>query len=242
MSVYVMSDAHGLKNLYDAMMKELSLRDEDTLYVLGDMIDRGADGIAILRDLMRRPNVKMLLGNHEYMMRQYYQALYEDMDEYLKREYITRWKHNGNRPTLEQFECLSKEQQEEILTYIAQLPLAYPDVEVKGRHYYLVHGCPQQGFFEDVVTRDMVSSHGCSVENFVWDRIEQGMPLFEDRCVIVGHTPTVFLQNNRPYAIWHDQKELEKSKLIDIDCGCAAANEHSRLAVLCLDDLSVLYF
>lgn len=38
------------------------------LYVLGDVIDRFPDGIEILQELMAMPNVKMLLGNHEYMM------------------------------------------------------------------------------------------------------------------------------------------------------------------------------
>ena len=43
-------------------MKQINLQPEDTLYVLGDVIDRNPDGIKILRKLMAMPNVKMLLA------------------------------------------------------------------------------------------------------------------------------------------------------------------------------------
>lgn len=76
MAVYVMSDVHGLKDRYDRMME--NIHEEDTLYILGDVIDRGPDGIVILQDVMQRSNVKMLMGNHEYMMLQYYQALKDE--------------------------------------------------------------------------------------------------------------------------------------------------------------------
>ena len=60
-------------------MKQIRLRPEDTLYILGDTIDRGPDGIKILRQLMDMPNAKMILGNHEYMM---LDALYFEHKEY----------------------------------------------------------------------------------------------------------------------------------------------------------------
>lgn len=46
------------------------LKDNDTLYIIGDVIDRGSSGIAILRDIMKRTNVELLLGNHEWMLLQ----------------------------------------------------------------------------------------------------------------------------------------------------------------------------
>ena len=38
----------------------------DTLFVLGDVIDRNPDGIEILKDLLARKNVELFLGNHEW--------------------------------------------------------------------------------------------------------------------------------------------------------------------------------
>ena len=47
-------------------MPAIALRPEDTLYVLGDVIDRGADGCRLLLDMMGRANVIPILGNHEF--------------------------------------------------------------------------------------------------------------------------------------------------------------------------------
>lgn len=55
--IYVLSDIHGQKRRFESIMKQINLQAEDTLYVLGDVIDRNPDGIKILRKLMTMPNV-----------------------------------------------------------------------------------------------------------------------------------------------------------------------------------------
>ena len=54
--IYVMSDIHGQKRRFDSVMKQINLQPEDTLYVLGDVIDRNPDGIKLLRQIMAMPN------------------------------------------------------------------------------------------------------------------------------------------------------------------------------------------
>ena len=66
--IYVMSDIHGNRRRFDSIMRQIDLQPDDTLYVIGDVIDRHPDGISILLELMAMPNVVMILGNHEYMM------------------------------------------------------------------------------------------------------------------------------------------------------------------------------
>ena len=66
--IYVLSDIHGNLKRFESIMKQINLQPDDTLYILGDVVDRNPDGIKILRKLMKMPNVKMLIGNHEYMM------------------------------------------------------------------------------------------------------------------------------------------------------------------------------
>ena len=75
MSIYVMSDMHGLYDRYLKMLELIRFSDEDELYILGDMIDRGPDGIPILLDMMERPNVIPFLGNHEWMMLAYLEGM-----------------------------------------------------------------------------------------------------------------------------------------------------------------------
>ena len=66
---YVMSDLHGRWDLYTAMLEQIGFSPEDRLYILGGVVDRNRGGIRIFKDILERPNVQMLLGNHEHMMR-----------------------------------------------------------------------------------------------------------------------------------------------------------------------------
>ena len=50
--IYVMSDIHGNFQKYSDMLEKLSLKDTDALFILGDAIDGGKDGIKILKDMM----------------------------------------------------------------------------------------------------------------------------------------------------------------------------------------------
>ena len=60
---YAVSDLHGQGQLWEQIKEYID--DTDTLYYLGDAIDRGPDGINIMLDLLKMPNVIYLKGNHE---------------------------------------------------------------------------------------------------------------------------------------------------------------------------------
>lgn len=67
--IYVTSDLHGYPiEKFKKLLKKVDFNDDDFLYVLGDVIDRGEDGIKIIKWLMAQPNAQLLLGNHEAMM------------------------------------------------------------------------------------------------------------------------------------------------------------------------------
>ena len=243
MSTYVMSDVHGLKDRYDAMLEALALKEEDTLYILGDVIDRGPDGIAILRDVMTREHVVMLLGNHEYMMKQYYEAVHHVItDMQTAWEVIDRWKRNHCNTTINAFERLKETEQRELLDYLDQLPLAVCDLRVKDELFYLAHGSALPQFTQGIVTQQSIRDSDATIEQFVWDRMDVHEIPFSDRTVVVGHTPTLFFQDTRPYAVWTDTDDLKTAHIMDIDCGCAADDMHTRLGVVCLDTRTVQYF
>ena len=67
MATYVISDIHGEYDMLMDLLEKMSLQDEDILYVLGDVLDRGPHPIKTLRQLMAMPNVICLVGNHELM-------------------------------------------------------------------------------------------------------------------------------------------------------------------------------
>ena len=59
---YVMSDIHGMGALLEKMLEKLSFSEEDVLYILGDMIDRGPDPAKVLDIASSRGNIIPLRG------------------------------------------------------------------------------------------------------------------------------------------------------------------------------------
>ena len=235
--IYVMSDIHGQKRRFDSVMKQINLQPEDTLYVLGDVIDRNPDGIKILRQIMAMPNAKMLLGNHELMM---LNALHypppedENWPEYYYDRKLSLWYRNGGQVTHNYLKRIKKSVRQEIFEYLDKLPVN-SELTVNGRQYILTHAAPV----------DLYESYGYKYnskrEFSVWMRFET-FPVLEDWTVIFGHTSTFHFQYDNPMAIW-DAKHW-----IGIDCGCMLPETGDpwsgilgRLACLRLDDMQVFY-
>ena len=49
---YAISDIHGCYDKYISMLEKIGFNDGDTLYFLGDAVDRGPDGVKILLDTL----------------------------------------------------------------------------------------------------------------------------------------------------------------------------------------------
>lgn len=64
--VYVVSDIHGCYDKYIMLLECLNMSEKDSLYVLGDTVDRGSGGIRILLDLAQRKNAFSYRGNHDH--------------------------------------------------------------------------------------------------------------------------------------------------------------------------------
>lgn len=99
--VYATSDWHGCANPAKKVFNWL--KPDDTLYFLGDAIDRGDQGIELLERLLKDPRVKMINGNHEMMM---IEALSEYLKELYKEDawdalYDSLWFSNGGQHTWE---------------------------------------------------------------------------------------------------------------------------------------------
>ncbi len=212
--IYCISDIHGEYDRYLAMLDRIGLSDDDTLYVLGDVIDRRPNGVDVLVDIMERPNVQMILGNHEQMM----------LDTLGRNNVVGArqlWQQNGGSSTRrELLYHRTPSERNEILRFVRNLP-DHLDIEVSGRKFHLVHGYPD-----------------LTKENRIWGRPEVGQPApMPGTTVIVGHTPTVHLRGDdgKPFRIWHG------NGIIDIDCGCGNVTKLRRLACLRLDDMEEFY-
>ena len=233
---YVMSDIHGNISHYRSIMEQIQLQPEDTLYILGDVIDRYPDGIRILRKLMAMPNVKMLLGNHEYMM---LNALDEPEQPDILREHSLRlWYRNGGAITHTYIKHIKKTIRREVFDFLRSLPLNI-DIEINGNHYLLVHGSPAEW------AGPYLCRYRSPEEFAVWYRMTPAAPSIKDTTIIFGHTPTSEYQDKNPLEIWSSP---EGGK-IGIDCGCGFPLPQEqgcfpllgRLACIRLEDMKAYY-
>ena len=223
--IYVLSDIHGNLDRFDSILCQIHLQPADTLYVLGDVIDRNPGGIQILRRLMSMPNVKMLLGNHEYMM---LRALGHPKDTHLDDGNARdHWFRNGGQVTLSHFQLLPNALQAEIIDYLLSLPLSY-DTRLGGVNYKLVHAAPEETF-------DHTPKYPTPTHYAVWKRWDVTDPPPGDYTLIFGHTPTRYYRDVTPMEVWFDERR------IGIDCGCAYPSPGGRLACLRLDDGKIFY-
>lgn len=225
--IYVLSDIHGNQKRFDSVMKQIDLQPSDTLYVLGDVIDRHPAGIRILRKLMAMPNAKLLLGNHEYMMLRALSRPYDDNAD--TGNALSHWYRNGGNVTHRHLKWLRKTTRQEIFDDLLALPLHY-DIEVNGKAFKLVHAAPAELF-------DGVPPYINPTHYAVWKRLEEPDPLPEGYTLVFGHTPTKYFRDLAPMEIWHGPGR------IGIDCGCGypTGNPYGRLACLRLDDMREFY-
>ena len=226
---YLLSDIHGNARRFASILEQIQLQPEDTLYILGDVIDRHPGGIRILRQIMKMPNVRMLLGNHEYMMLRALGSPYDSNTD--DGRALDHWYRNGGGVTHRHLKFLRKTVRREIMDYLLGLPLSI-DLEVNGRLYKLVHAAPPELYRPEPLYP--------TPEHFsVWKRLPFDEPLPGDYTMIFGHTTTKHYQDTVPMELWYGQRR------IGIDCGSgfpdAPDSPLGRLACLRLEDGAVFY-
>ena len=229
--IYVMSDIHGNKRRFKSVLKQIDLQPEDTLYILGDVIDRHTHGIEILQYIMAQPNMKMLIGNHEYMM---LNVLDPKPGFFPFEDPRGLWYENWGEGTEKAFEKLSIDEKRELIAYLNALPYNI-DIEVKGAPFKLVHAVPIEWFPD-------LGGYYDEKEYAVWARIDPRKAI-NDYTLIFGHTTTCYYQSGTPMKVWYG------NGIIGIDCG-SGWPDHSnkttdhpqgRLACLRLDDMKEFY-
>ena len=234
---YVMSDIHGYYEKYRSMLEAIEFAEDDTLYVLGDVLDRGPDGFKILLDMAARPNVIGLLGNHELLAAAALPSLLRTMRQgeeqplsKTEQEQMQKWIQNGGKPSILQLLRLSGEEMEIVCAYLRSLS-AYEEVTVERRKFVLVHA----GLEHFSITRPLEKY---DLEDFLFCRPDLDTTYFPDKTLVFGHTPTRLLHRQigepeQPDRIFH------RGTMIGLDCGCVYSG--GRLGCLCLDTMEEFY-
>lgn len=232
---YIISDLHGHYDKYRAILGAIQFKSTDTLYVLGDVIDRGPDGCRILLDMMARPNVIPILGNHEFTAAMCLPWLLEEVTDQsldalgeVQIAALSEWIDNGGGPTLRELKRMRQEEREDILEYIREMDL-YAEVEAGGRSFVLTHSgldhfAPEKSL-EAYELMDFLLAHPSLNTEF-----------YRDQYLVYGHTPTRLLRRQAGEAPADDI--IRRGTQIAVDCGCGYGG---RLGCLCLDTLEEFY-
>lgn len=87
----VVGDIHGCIEEFDELVKKVSYdKNVDDLILLGDLIDRGPDSVAVVRRA-REMGLKCVKGNHEHKYIKWYRSQGSANDVYDKRAHYTQF-------------------------------------------------------------------------------------------------------------------------------------------------------
>ena len=235
---YVMSDIHGCFDRYAEMLEIIDFSDNDTLFVIGDVIDRGDGSVLLLQDMSMRANVIPIMGNHEYaacsvlpqMLMLMQEITEESSEELLKTglekgidvmkfaEEVNAWNEIGGDATIQGFRELPADEREYLLEYLEEFSL-YEIIKVNGKKYVLTHfGLPAGATAKNLDTFD--------AWDFVTAEMDYNKQYFNDAFLVTGHLPTFEVDESARGRIYRNCNN------ISIDAGAIAGE---KLACLCLD-------
>jgi serine/threonine protein phosphatase 1 len=165
---YAIADIHGCCKTFNALLERIQIGKSDTLYLLGDYIDRGPDGKGVLDTIMNlHCKVVPLMGNHEEL---WLRMSGQGGDYKTDDPDFNTWMANGGGATLKSFAGYDARP---YLDFIKKLP---PFVELED--FLLVHAefdfsLPEP--FGEMGVKSMICG--------------RGNPYYGKKPVICGHTP-----------------------------------------------------
>lgn len=224
--IYAMSDIHGCYKMFMKMLDKLALTAEDELYILGDTIDRGSEGIRLILELSVKENVHLFMGNHEHTA--YYMLKYADLPidaavGGLIAELYPLWLSDGGQSTYDEYMKLDEHIRRYLLKTLKNLP-THTAVRAGERDFLLSHTVPTK--------EKMLSPEGCAPEDYLSSRPEYGRVYYPDKLIVTGHIPTEFIGKSSAGRIWKGNNHIA------IDCGAVFGGP---LGCICLDTLEEFY-
>jgi serine/threonine protein phosphatase 1 len=201
--ILAVGDLHGNYRRFQSLWSRVDYRpSEDLLVFVGDYIDRGEqveDCLKAVRELKAAsPYVITLSGNHEQMLREYFEG--HSIDDPPDVDDEGMWLTNGGDVTLDLLKRIkerSEKEYEDLMRFFHSLPY----IAFCGP-YVFTHA----GFWED---RTLAEQKG----DMLWLREKFYRGYQGERTVIVGHTPVQFFGTSECKPVFFD------NHIIDIDTG-----------------------
>jgi serine/threonine protein phosphatase 1 len=217
----VLSDLHGCNRTFLALLDTLQLDKRDTLYILGDLVDRGPDSKGVIDTVWRLQRegyaVHCLRGNHEQMM----------LDARADRNSQHHWVVNGGAAVFQSFGAQD----------VADIPADYFEWLENLPYFFDLGDCILVHAGLDFRKADPLQD----TESMLWIRSwykQIDYAWLGERILVHGHTPIDSM------GIGMQLESLARGRVLDIDNGCVFAGIRPGLGHLCAFDLDArkLYF
>ncbi|MGL4801916.1 MAG: metallophosphoesterase [Cetobacterium sp.] len=219
---YVMSDIHGNFDKYIEMLKLINFNEEDELYILGDIFDRGDKSLEILEHIQRNKNIFLIKGNHEAMYEECYEDEFRD---------VYSWFCNGGNITFEHIINKGHLYMDSLYKYIKRLPY----IRVVDK-FILVHaGLYLPSNLDELTLQELLELQ--EEDNCIWTRANIDKERkFKEYAIISGHSSVQGITKS------HENKILHRDGHIYIDCGLQTMRDNTgKLACIRLDDMEEFY-
>jgi len=202
----IISDIHGFYNEFKELLAKVNYnREKDTLYLLGDYVDKGTQGkdvIQYVMELLKQNNVKCIGGNHDWMFLNWL-----DGNDYRLNPYANV--KNGGAATIKSFypDYVVGENDEEArlfinnnypeeIQFLRDLPFYIED----KKHIFVHAGIdPKQEDWKDTSEKD-----------FRWIRKKFiAEPHHHSKTVVFGHTSCAVLNEDESnFNAWFVEKKI----------------------------------
>lgn len=248
MARYAISDIHGAKKTFMDLLKKINFHRSDTLYILGDMIDRGPNSRGVLELILtlleQNYDVQVLKGNHEDLMLQSLE----------NRAAESCWFQNGAKQTIASYNGESPGPYginssvpwpqlipEKHLNFLQSLPTL-----IELDDFVLVHAGLKFGpSADDRLARLMYPSipgfeitdpiNETSDEDRMWLReFTYNAELLGNKYLVTGHTPA-------PLNIIKEQALTFGHFMIDGGCVYGSNHGYGNLVALNLDNFDIIH-
>lgn len=220
---YVISDIHGNYQKFKSILAEIGFKDQDTLFILGDVVDFGESSMELIADISVRVNVFCVAGEHDFLAARMLKGFAKMLKSGASPDpdYITEmtaWVQDGGQPTLDAFRALSEDEREGVLEYLEDMTL-FEETDVGGKRYVMLHA----GIADYDPDTDLWDYQP---EDFFSEPLDASYALIDGATVIVGHAPT-------------RSGKIERGEgSIFIDCGVC---DGGKLGCLCLESGEEFY-
>ena len=224
---FVVANLYARLDKLEKLIKKINLKESDTLYILGNIVDYGEQSMELVNDLSTRYNVYSVLGEHDYKA----YLLLSEFDRILREggapsvsfsKEMIAWSQDGGQATLEAFKSADADSKEGFLDYLSDLPV-FEEVTLNNGKEFVLTCRGIDNFNKDTDLYDY------ELDDFMKGYLDIEKTYFDDRTMVVGyldyeHTPAgrqgkISAKNNN-IALACDMSEND-----DVVCLCLETNE-----------------